>query len=796
MPSVTPPFDGWSQLMIGHQWPSDVAMAQVNHRKINREYLADGHDYIADHLNSAASGPLAAQDGQTVDALVNAFSEGERLSREIAVKNRGKAYDHGLVLSSLKNLRHELMGIASRGNREIDEIQNSNNSATLKASKILSVVSAKQQEANVAAAKCGADIADAGQRILQREGWDQSFRRFVKDNGIDTSRLFNSRDLKGLEKEVTNLLGGSTSKSGVVGDVVTQAATAGGDGGVTTVPGVNAATNLVDAPGLTSTVLAGNRITGSLSAGSIGAESKSEVGFTSFSTSGANLPMAPSPAQPSGPPGSTPSSAPGAAPPGVGRNSAITTTPHPAPGSAPLGVGGNPSVVTGQPAAPSSAPQVVGSNSAVATGGGLASAATPLPPTSPVPATPGIATAPIAPTAPATAAPTFSPANWVQNAGPGAAPNVPTLPSVPAMAPGLDSAPTAPPITPPTPMPPASFMAPQTFPAAGAGDWHDHFAPAPAPQPAPPVAAAPPEVLPPPPPAPAPSAGATPPQLPAPPVGALPAYGADLRPLAGTVPAAPAGTSPLSPPPTAPATGSTTITHAAAPVRPVPAPPNLISPAVAAAGGAVAGGVSADLAASARLQRIVDAVARQQPRLAWAAGERADQTTVLVTDLAAGWIPPGIELPAAVTLLPPEKRRGDLYALLGDVIAVAAHPRDRQVLGADEALPTSGRPRCAPTVPELAWELNQATRWRDGLPRLAHTLARAASAGTGVLDSEVALLDEELDRVRDGVLTSYPDRVDIAAVGNWQLLAAIAALVGGDNREANYHFAWFQTGGL
>lgn len=241
------------------------------------------------------------------------------------------------------------------------------------------------------------------------------------------------------------------------------------------------------------------------------------------------------------------------------------------------------------------------------------------------------------------------------------------------------------------------------------------------------------------------------------------------------------------------------MTHTAAAVRPVSQAsvpsPNLAGPATAATTGAIAGAVSADITARARLQRIVDAVARQQPRLAWAAGDRADNTTVLVTDLAGGWIPPGIELPAAVTLLAPQQRRGNLLALLGEVIAVAAHTPDRRVPDADEPLPTSVRSRCAPAVAELAWELNQVTRWRDGLSRLAHTLAKAASAGTGVLDSEVTLLHAELDRVRHGVLASYPDRVAGGAVGNWQLLAAIAALVDGDNGGANYHFAWFQTGG-
>ncbi len=215
--------------------------------------------------------------------------------------------------------------------------------------------------------------------------------------------------------------------------------------------------------------------------------------------------------------------------------------------------------------------------------------------------------------------------------------------------------------------------------------------------------------------------------------------------------------------------------------------------AVATASGAVAGAVSANATARERLQRLVDAVARQQPRLAWAAGDRADETTVLATDLASGWIPPGIELPAAVTLLPPARRRGDLETLLGDVSIAAGYTPIHHLPDEDEPVPTSPRPRRAPDIDELGWQLSQATQWRDGLPRLAHTLAKAASGGTGVLDSEVELLHQHLTTVSTRVLDAYPDRIDADDVGNWQLLAAIDALVAGDKAAANYHLAWFLT---
>ena len=103
------------------------------------------------------------------------------------------------------------------------------------------------------------------------------------------------------------------------------------------------------------------------------------------------------------------------------------------------------------------------------------------------------------------------------------------------------------------------------------------------------------------------------------------------------------------------------------------------------------------------------------------------------------------------------------------------------------------RARRTTEVDELGWELTQATKWRDGLPRLAHTLAKAASAGTGYLDSEIDLLHEHLRAVAAQVLSSYPGGVEAAAVGKWQLLATIDALVRSEKICANYHLTWFRA---
>ncbi len=292
---------------------------------------------------------------------------------------------------------------------------------------------------------------------------------------------------------------------------------------------------------------------------------------------------------------------------------------------------------------------------------------------------------------------------------------------------------------------------------------------------------------------------------PAAPQGPLPAYGADLRP--------PAATAPASPPamPTAAAPGSAPVHPSAgtqlnqpAVVRQAPtaagtaapAPAGLTENAVAATTtGAMAGASAAQTQAQQRLSRLLDAVARQEPKLRWAIGDREDGNTVLATDLASGWIPPHVEIPTGIKLLKPRSRSRTLDALLGETTLTAAYAPGQYLPPAEDAQPTSMSIRARDTddVEDLGWELSQATKWRDGLPRLAHTLAKAASTGTGYLDSEVELLREHLATVEGKVLGDYPDHVDTANVGNWQLLATIDALIKGEKTAANYHFAWFQA---
>jgi len=195
-----------------------------------------------------------------------------------------------------------------------------------------------------------------------------------------------------------------------------------------------------------------------------------------------------------------------------------------------------------------------------------------------------------------------------------------------------------------------------------------------------------------------------------------------------------------------------------------------------------------------RLERLLKFVARQEPGLRWAIGNREDGTTLLVTDLAHGWIPPGITLPADVALLGPGRRTGNATALLGATRLSASYaPSDPLGWATDyEVADTSAQPRQLPEVDDLGWLLSEATHWRDGLPRMVHTLAKAGAAGTGVIDAEIDILRVYLDTSRYQLLAQYPD-IDAGLLLNCLLLAAAEGIATRNVVNANYHFAWFQT---
>lgn len=293
---------------------------------------------------------------------------------------------------------------------------------------------------------------------------------------------------------------------------------------------------------------------------------------------------------------------------------------------------------------------------------------------------------------------------------------------------------------------------------------------------------------------------------PAAPAGPLPAYGSDLRPPVVAPPSVSAPTTPVSgapvapSPSTSPSAGSPMMSTVQRGTAAGQAGASAASPAgasaLAATTGAVAGDVSSRAAEQQRLQRLVDAVARQAPGLSWAAGLRDDGTTLLVSNIGCGWIPPNVKIPVGVNrLLEPALRRTDasVVDLLGVVTSAAVHKQHGFIAktGPDDPALTGDRvARAGPEVDELGPALVEAVRRRDGLPRIAQTLAQAATRGTGVTDNEIDVLQHEQQVAYQ---KAQEDPHDLSAAADWMLLAAIDALIAGHESLAHYHVAWYEA---
>jgi Family of unknown function (DUF5631)/Family of unknown function (DUF5632) len=733
----------WSVLLVGAQWVSIASVTALNAAIANRGTIQANFSQLHEMLQQAITTTLAGQEGETADAIRDAFREGAEQAANVAEKNG--AYKKALqdALDSVQQLRDKLTSIANDGNKQINDELQSKDELPVKVSKIAEIVADHQRQANQAAAESAFSVIGAGQKVVDAQGNGQSFFGMARDAGIDPNQQPN---LQAIENQVRAQLNQPGSSATPPGGLVAAGSPAAAPPPPAPPPQAPAPT-----PG------------GLVAAGSPAA--------------------APPPQAPAATPGGLVANGSSAAAPG-GAFPAAPAGFSPG-GSLPTTGGGAPSMGGGGLSAPSGAMAGMGGMGAPA---GFGAPATPTPMGPPQGLNSG---APMS--APAMGG--GAPGGPVQAMASQVPPTTPTAPTFPTAGTG-------------TPVTVGETPAPTQAPATAVPS-----SPAPTAytsEPSSPMMAAP-----------APVAAA-----PAAPAGPLPAYGSDLRPPTVALPPSPPPITSTPSAPSGPISGSAPASSAVpgsaavhpsagggpgvgqpagAVVRqpgglptptPAQAPPGVgTESAIASAGGALAGAVSADATARTRLQRLVAAVADQQPRLSWAVGDRVDDTTILVTDLASGWIPPGIEIPSALTLLEPARRRGDIEALLGEVKLAAATQAGhyRPESDTDEPVPMSPRPRRAPEVEELNWHLSDATHFRDGLPRLAHTLARAASRGTGVLESEAEELHNQLTALADRVLDSYPDHVDAAEVGNWQLLAAIEALVNGDKTAANYHLAWFLT---
>lgn len=193
----------------------------------------------------------------------------------------------------------------------------------------------------------------------------------------------------------------------------------------------------------------------------------------------------------------------------------------------------------------------------------------------------------------------------------------------------------------------------------------------------------------------------------------------------------------------------------------------------------------------AGLQAVVGSLARQQPALAWLAGYRPDGALVVMTDVASGWIPPGIVVPAGAVTLGPAQRSGPMDGWDGLESVLRYRPGDR-IEGRAAIGKPSEEPFAVVEVEDLAARLTQAAGQSTTLPPLAYELAAAYAAGSEVLDAEQDVLAVHVETAVQSMLVEYP-RVNEAAATSCMLLAAAQALVAGRLALAGYHYGWYEA---
>ena len=700
-------------------------------------------------------------EGVTADAVRELFEQGEKHATAVSDKNGAKQKAFSDTADALNSLRSALSQIAAEGNSKIDEINQSKKNIVQKVAEIVQVISEKQAEAANKSTQFGGAITKAISDVLIAEGDPRSAQQFAADNGFDLSNPPTPQSKESLRGLVDSMVKAPTglAPSTSPGGTSTESFASGGTG--TSTPSMGSRpVELRTSEGVTQPLVAPRGV-------------NNPDGFNVHSSTLSNTEQMGTAVNPGG--NFSPETAPGItttapAPSQVGLPSGTSLPNVPiAPGGVAIpGAGGG--IPTGTLAGFSQLP-----TSGI--GGGL----------------PDVGQA-------------LAPQNLAQSFTQGVQAGAPLSAGAEhlsqAISQGAQNAIHTPVVQPTEFSAPSGTLSAATSPSSGGAiAFEQAYTPSPA------ASAAPlsPTVFSPPPAMSAAPMAATPPPLVS--GGPLPAYGSDLRAATPTVSTPP----PMMPPPsTAPTSAPISSAHPAAglaqpavvskaPASTSPvnaAPVGMTESAVAAtASGAAAGAGAAQSSARARLRRYVEAVAHQEPRLRWAVGEREDGTTILATDVDSGWIPPGIEIPTGITLLSPETRRGGFEKLLRDAVIIETWSPGQFLPNEDNAEPVamSLRARDLPTVDDLNWEITQATNWRDGLPRLAHTLTKAVVGGTGVLDTETDLLREHLRAISDEVYAAYPNSVDPQAVGTWQLLAAIDALVSGSKTALNYHFAWFRA---
>ncbi len=126
----------WSVLLVGAQWVSITSVAALNTAIANRGTIQTNFSQLHDTLQQAITTTLAGQEGETADAIRDAFRQGADQAAQIAEKNG--TYKKALqgALDHVTQLREKLTQIANDGNQKINDELKSNDKPDIKVAKI------------------------------------------------------------------------------------------------------------------------------------------------------------------------------------------------------------------------------------------------------------------------------------------------------------------------------------------------------------------------------------------------------------------------------------------------------------------------------------------------------------------------------------------------------------------------------------------------------------------------------------------------------------------------------------
>src|SRR5271154_1364681 len=218
----------WSVLLVGAQWVSITSVTALSNAIANRGTIQANFSQLHDTLQQAITTTLAGQEGETADAIRNAFRQGADQAAQIAEKNG--TYKKALqgALDSITHLREKLTQIANDGNQKIDDELKSNDKPAVQVTKIAQYIADGQRQANQAAAECAFSVIGEGQKVVDAQGTGQSFFGMARDAGIDANQ---QPDLQAIEGQVRGMLGQPASPGAPSGGG------AGGGGPVPATPG-------------------------------------------------------------------------------------------------------------------------------------------------------------------------------------------------------------------------------------------------------------------------------------------------------------------------------------------------------------------------------------------------------------------------------------------------------------------------------------------------------------------------------------------------------------------------------